>query len=317
MFRFLFFRCDVIIWVVFISSRGVFMIYVITGPTGVGKTKLSVAIAKELNAEVINADSMQVYKEMNIGTAKITKEEMNKIPHHLFSIKSVKDGYSIYEYQKDCRKKIDAILKKGKNVVIVGGSGLYIKSALYDYQFVEETSKDYNDLSDKEIINRLKKLKEIPNIDLNNRRRVKRYLEKIENNSIPPMRKNEKVYDFKIIGLTTDRDILYSIINNRVDVMMKNGLLEEVKTLYDKEIDCVVINTAIGYKELYKYFNEELDLEDAVELIKTNSRRYAKRQYTFFRNQFDDIKWIDVNFYNFNETIKEALDYFKGGDICE
>lgn len=287
-------------------------IYVITGPTGVGKTKLSVMLAKELKADIINADSMQIYKEMNIGTAKITKSEMKRIPHHLFSIKSVKDPYSVYQYQKDCRSEIEKIKKKKKNIIIVGGTGLYIKAALYNYIFKEEEKKNYDDLTDKEIIEMIKKYGELPNIDLNNRRRLVRCLERLENDSVPLNKKNEPMYDFKIIGLTTSREDLYRIIDNRVDKMITDGLIEEVKDLYDKGINTIPINTAIGYKELYKYFNKEISLEDAIELIKRNSRRYAKRQYTFFNNQFNNIKWLDVNFYNFNETYQEALNYFKG-----
>ena len=286
-------------------------IYVITGPTGVGKTKLSLMLAKELNAEIINADSMQIYKEMNIGTAKKTKKEMSKIPHHLFSIKSVKDNYSVYQYQKDCRQEMEKIAKKKKNIIIVGGTGLYIKAALYNYEFYDEVKKNYDDLTDKEIVNLIKKYGELPNIDLNNRRRLTRYLEKLENDTIGSSKKNEKLYDFKMIVLSASRDDLYKIIDTRVDRMISDGLLEEVEQLYNKNINTIPLNTAIGYKELYKYFNKEISLEDAIDLIKRNSRRYAKRQYTFFKHQFEDIKWVDVNFYNFNDTYLEALEYFK------
>ncbi len=286
-------------------------IYVITGPTGVGKTKLSLMLAKELKAEIINADSMQIYEEMNIGTAKITKKEMGKIPHHLFSIKSVKDNYSVYQYQKDCRQEMEKIAKKKKNIIIVGGTGLYIKAALYNYEFYDEIKKNYDDLTDKEIVNLIKKYGELPNIDLNNRRRLTRYLEKLENDTIGSSKKNEKLYDFKMIVLSASRDDLYKIIDTRVDRMISDGLLEEVEQLYNKNINTIPLNTAIGYKELYKYFNKEISLEDAIDLIKRNSRRYAKRQYTFFKHQFEDIKWVDVNFYNFNDTYLEALEYFK------
>lgn len=286
-------------------------IYVIIGPTGVGKTKLSIMLAKVLNAEIINADSMQIYKELNIGTAKITKKEMENVPHHLLNIKSINDSYSVYNYQKDCREKIEGLRKKDKNIIIVGGTGLYIKAALYNYIFKEENKKNYDDLTDKEILNRIKSYGEVPNIDLNNHRRLKRYLEKLENDSLTDMKKNEKIYDFKIVGLTTLRNDLYQIIDNRVDTMIKNGLVKEVEKLYNKGINTIPINTAIGYKELYKYFDKKISFDEAVNLIKRNSRRYAKRQYTFFKNQFKDIKWIDVNYYNFNETYNEVLEYFK------
>lgn len=286
-------------------------IYVIIGPTGVGKTKLSIMLAKSLNAEIINADSMQIYKELNIGTAKIEKKEMENIPHHLLNIKSINDSYSVYNYQKDCREKIEELRKKDKNIIIVGGTGLYIKAALYNYIFKEENKKNYDDLTDKEILNRIKSYGEVPNIDLNNHRRLKRYLEKLENDSLTDMKKNEKIYDFKIVGLTTLRNDLYQIIDNRVDTMIKDGLATEVEKLYNKGINNIPINTAIGYKELYKYFDKRISFDEAVNLIKRNSRRYAKRQYTFFKNQFKDIKWIDVNYYNFNETYNEVLEYFK------
>lgn len=286
-------------------------IYVIIGPTGVGKTKLSIMLAKSLNAEIINADSMQIYKELNIGTAKIEKKEMENVPHHLLNIKSINDSYSVYNYQKDCREKIEGLRKKDKNIIIVGGTGLYIKAALYNYIFKEENKKNYDDLTDKEILNRIKSYGEVPNIDLNNHRRLKRYLEKLENDSLTDMKKNEKIYDFKIVGLTTLRNDLYQIIDNRVDTMIKDGLATEVEKLYNKGINNIPINTAIGYKELYKYFDKRISFDEAVNLIKRNSRRYAKRQYTFFKNQFKDIKWIDVNYYNFNETYNEVLEYFK------
>ncbi len=286
-------------------------IYVIIGPTGVGKTKLSIMLAKSLNAEIINADSMQIYKELNIGTAKIEKKEMENVPHHLLNIKSINDSYSVYNYQKDCREKIEGLRKKDKNIIIVGGTGLYIKAALYNYIFKEENKKNYDDLTDKEILNRIKSFGEVPNIDLNNHRRLKRYLEKLENDSLTDMKKNEKIYDFKIVGLTTLRNDLYQIIDNRVDTMIKDGLATEVEKLYNKGINNIPINTAIGYKELYKYFDKRISFDEAVNLIKRNSRRYAKRQYTFFKNQFKDIKWIDVNYYNFNETYNEVLEYFK------
>ena len=238
------------------------MIVVIIGPTGVGKTKLSLELAKKYNAEIINADAMQVYKEMNIGTAKVT--DTMGINHHLLSIRSVNDPYSVYEYQKDGRELIERLKKENKNIIIVGGTGLYIKALLYDYKFnINDKNKDYYDL----------------------------------------------IYDdVYFIGLTTNRDNLYKRINDRVDEMIDEGLISEVKDLYDKNINTIPINTAIGYKELYKYFNNEISLEDAIELIKRNSRRYAKRQYTWINNKMN-VKWFYVDFNNFNNTIKEVEKY--------
>ena len=283
------------------------MIVVIIGPTGVGKTKLSLKLAKKYNAEIINADAMQVYKEMNIGTAKVT--DTMGITHHLLSIRSVNEPYSVYEYQKDGRELIERLKKKNKNIIIVGGTGLYIKALLYDYKFnINDKNKDYDDLSNEEILNKIKEHCDT-DIHINNRKRLVRMLNKIENNDIEEVSGNKLIYDdVYFIGLTTDRDNLYKRINDRVDEMIDEGLISEVKDLYDKNINTIPINTAIGYKELYKYFNNEISLEDAIELIKRNSRRYAKRQYTWINNKMN-VKWFYVDFNNFNNTINEVEKY--------
>ena len=281
-------------------------IIVVIGPTGVGKTSLSLKLAKEYNAEIINADAMQIYKEMNIGTAKI--KDTKGIKHHLLSIKSIDDDYSVYEYQKDARKVLNKLLEEDKNVIIGGGTGLYIKALLYDYEFKnEEFSSNYDELSNEEIYNIIKE-NDI-DIHVNNRKRLVRMLNKIENNDIEEVSVNNLIYDdVYFIGLTTNRDNLYKRINDRVDEMIDEGLISEVKELYDKNINTIPINTAIGYKELYKYFNNEISLEDAIELIKRNSRRYAKRQYTWINNKMN-VKWFYVDFNNFNNTIKEVEKY--------
>ena len=287
------------------------MIVVIIGPTGVGKTKLSVELAKKINAEIINCDSMQVYKSLNIGTAKVTEEEKENVTHHLLDIVEPNDLYTVYDYQKDCRKKIEELQNKNKNIIIVGGTGLYVKAALYDYQFdKEEKKKNYENLTNEEILEKLKQKDASIDIHINNRKRLERALEKIENNSVFTKNGNIKLYDFYTIGLTTDRDNLYKIINNRVDKMLKNGLLEEVKTLYDNNIRGKAINTGIGYKELYDYFDGKTSFEEAIELIKKNSRHYAKRQYTFFNNQME-VKWFETNYQNFSKTIEEVYNYIK------
>ena len=285
------------------------MIVTITGPTGVGKTKLSVELAKRLNAEIINGDSMQVYKGLDIGTAKVTEEEKEGVPHHLFDIVDVTDTYTVYDYQRDCRSKIDELQSKNKNIIIVGGTGLYIKAALYDYKFdKEEEKRDYSKCSLDELIDRIKKIDSNIKIDFSNRRRVERTLEKLENNSSFTNDGDNVVYPSIIIGLTTDRENLYNIINNRVDKMISNGLIEEVKSLYDKKINSKAINTGIGYKELYSYFNNEISLEEAIDLIKKNSRKYAKRQYTFFNNKMD-VKWFNTDYNCFTKTIDEVYNY--------
>lgn len=288
-------------------------IIVITGPTGVGKTKLSVELAKIYNGEIINADAMQIYKDLNIGTAKITESEKEGIPHHLFDIKNVDEDYSIYNYQRDCRTKIKEVLAKNKTPILVGGTGLYIKSALYDYKLEEqETKNTYEDKTTEELYQELIKLdkKALNKIDKNNRRRVINALNYIKENnkSITENITNKLLYDAIFIGLTTNRDNLYNIINNRVDIMVKNGLIEEVKYFYDKKIITKPLTGGIGYKELYKYFNKELSLDEALDLIKRNSRRYAKRQYTFFNHQLP-TKWFNTDYNNFSNTIKEVSTY--------
>lgn len=286
-------------------------IIVIVGPTGVGKTKLSVELAKKIDAEIINGDSVAIYKKLNIGSAKPTIEERQNIPHHLIDICDPKDLYSVYEYQKQVRQKIEEISKRDKRIIIVGGTGLYIKAALYDYRFEkEETTSSYDDLTNLEIMNKLKKYNENIDIHINNRKRLIRQLNKYENNSEVTNGKDTPLYPIKVIGLTTEREVLYDRINKRVDQMIDNGLLAEIEGLKDEYKTSRILNQAIGYKEFYNYLFEDESLDKTKEAIKLDSRRYAKRQYTFFRNQFT-VKWFDVNFTNFNKTIEEVYDYIK------
>lgn len=288
-------------------------VIVITGPTAVGKTALSIELAKKLNGEIINADAMQVYKGLNIGTAKVTEKEKENIPHHLFNIKEVEEEYSIYNYQKDCRKVIDDILRRNKIPILVGGTGLYIKAALYDYKLSEEkTNNTYDNLKTEEIYKELLKLDKDINIDKNNRRRLIRALNyyKENNTSISNNKTNKLLYDTIFIGLTTDREILYKKINQRVDNMIENGLLEEVKYYYDKNIKTKPLINGIGYKELYNYFDGLYSKEEAVEKIKQNSRHYAKRQYTFLNHQLN-VVWFETDYNNFNNTIEKVSSYIK------
>lgn len=282
-------------------------IIVIVGPTGVGKTKASVELAKRLNAEIINGDAVSVYKELNIASAKPTLEERNGINHYLIDIVDVCNNYTIYDYQKDARVAIEQIKEKGKNIIVVGGTGLYIKSLLYDYKFHEEEINRYDDLTNDQIISKIKEYGKF-DIDYSNRRRIVRLLSKLENN-IPLSEKADIIYPSIIIGLTTDRDTLYKVINNRVDNMIKNGLLDEINNLKDRYKDSRVLNSAIGYKEFNDYFNDN-NIENTVEKIKHNSRKYAKRQFTYFKNQFK-TKWFDVSYDNFNKTIDEIYEYIK------
>lgn len=288
-------------------------IIVITGPTGVGKTKLSVSLAKMLDGEIINADSMQVYKGLDIGTAKIKENEKDGVVHHLFDICEVGEDYNIYNYQKDCRKVIEDILKRDKTPILVGGSGLYIKSALYNYEFQEESfHSEFEDLTNEELLEEIKRHYET-DIHVNNRKRLVRELNKIKNETTNNKECHKPLYDFVTIGLTCDRNKLYDIINERVDVMVNEGLVKEVKFLYDQNIRSKAIMTGIGYKELYKYFDGENSLEESIELIKKNSRNFAKRQYTFYNHQMD-VKWFDVDFDCFNKTILEVFEYIKNNE---
>ena len=282
------------------------MIICVVGPTGVGKTKMSVELAKKYNGIIINCDAMQVYKEMDVATAKVTEEEKCGIKHYLLDICNVKDDYNIFEYQKDCRKVIEE--NKDKNIIIVGGSGLYLKSALFDYRFsLEDENNNYEDYSNEELYElALKKDKDM-DIHVNNRKRLIRFLNKKIEEKVEPKLLYDNVY---FIGLTTDREKLYNIINNRVDKMVDDGLLEEAKKFYDMHIDCKSLNTGIGYKELFNYFNGDLSLEESLDLIKKNSRHYAKRQYTWFNNQMD-IRWFNVDYDNFNNTIDEVVNYLE------
>ena len=288
-------------------------VIVITGPTAVGKTKLSIEIAKKYNGEIINADAVQVYKGLDIGSAKVTEEEKENIPHHLFDIKEVDEEYTIYHYQQDARKIIEDIQKRGKTPILVGGTGLYIKSALYDYKLSKEKESEmYEDLTTEELYNNLLKVDKDIIIDKNNRRRLIRALNyyKENNESINNNKTNKLLYNTIFIGLTTDRKELYNRINKRVDTMMKNGLLEEVKSFYDKGIKTKPLLNGIGYKELYKYLDGNYTYEEAIEKIKQNSRHYAKRQYTFFNHQLP-IVWFETDFTNFNNTIEKVSNYIK------
>lgn len=286
-------------------------ILVITGPTAVGKTKLSIELAKKYNGEIINADAVQVYKGLDIGSAKVTEEEKEGIPHHLLSIKEVDEDYTIYHYQKDCREKIKEIQDRGKIPIIVGGTGLYIKAALYDYKLTEEKEKDtYDNLTNEELYKKLTELDKDIIIDKNNRRRLIRAINyyKENNKSINKNKTDKLLYDTLFIGLTTDRQILYNEINKRVDKMIENGLIDEVKSFYDKGVKTKPLLNAIGYKEVYSYLDGNISKEEMIEKIKQNSRHYAKRQYTFFNHQLK-IKWFETDYNDFNNTIKEVESY--------
>lgn len=296
----------------------------IVGPTAVGKTKMSIELAKQLNGEIISGDSMQIYCGMDIGTAKATLEERQGIPHHLIDEKNPDEPYSVAAFQQTVRAKIAEIQSRGKLPIIVGGTGLYIKSVLYDYEFASESeSKEvdeekYGDLTNEELHAKLAAIDEAgaKEIHPNNRKRVIRALEIYETSGVKKSEMIERqehkmIYDACLIGLTDDRAILYDRINKRVDVMYETGLVEEVKSLFDRNIpENAQSIRAIGYKELYDYFKGLISLEESKELIKRNSRRYAKRQYTWFNNQMD-VTWFHVNVNDFDQTVNEVLTYIK------
>ncbi|MER2263146.1 MAG: tRNA (adenosine(37)-N6)-dimethylallyltransferase MiaA [Psychrobacillus sp.] len=292
----------------------------IVGPTAVGKTALSIELAKFCNGEIINGDSMQVYRELNIGTAKITEEEMENVPHHLLNIKDPTEGFSVAEYQRLVREKIKDIASRGKVPIIVGGTGLYVQSVLYDFRFSEQPKQDsarikeLEGLSSEKLYTMLEEIDPAAAKDIhrNNVQRVIRAIERHEltgkqRDEIEQNQGMEKVYPHYIIGLTIDREMLYQRINKRVDMMIEQGLIQEVKSLYDKGIRDVQSIQAIGYKEIYDYLDGNTTLEDAVERLKQNSRRYAKRQLTYFRNKMD-IHWFHP--FEDRESILEEINVF-------
>lgn len=282
----------------------------IVGPTSVGKTKLSVDIAKEFSGEIISCDSMQIYKEFNIGTAKITEEEVRGINHYMIDILDGNQKFNVSEYKKMAENYIEEIYSHNSLPIFVGGTGLYLNSILYDFKFTESEEPNnlreqitefceknganllydlllYLDYSSREKIhkNNIKRVIRAIEVCLNTGKEFSKQCKDYENN-------NDK-YDYLIIGLTLDRKILYDKINSRVDIMINNGLVEEASSLYKKYGEYSQPFTAIGYKEFIPYFKREITLESCIDNIKQNSRKYAKRQFTWF-NRNENIHWIDV-----------------------
>ncbi|MEH7504818.1 tRNA (adenosine(37)-N6)-dimethylallyltransferase MiaA [Neobacillus drentensis] len=282
---------------------------VIIGPTAVGKTKLSIEMAKRYNGEIISGDSMQIYRGMDIGTAKIKKDEMEGIAHYLIDIKEPFENFSVAEFQHLVRAKIGEIAKNGKLPIIVGGTGLYIQSVIYDYQFSDVPGDESYRLMLEERVEKIgnealyKELLEVDpgsasQIHQNNVRRVIRALEifHLTGKTMQEFQSTQQpdlLYNTAIVGLSMEREKLYERINYRVDLMIEEGLIEEVKGLYQKGLrDCQSIQ-AIGYKEIYAYLDGKVTLEEAIENLKQNSRRYAKRQLTWFRNKME-VAWFDM-----------------------
>lgn len=274
----------------------------IVGPTAVGKTDFGIECADLFNGEIISGDSIQIYRGLDIGSAKPDEEELSKAVHHLIDIRDTSEGYSVKEFQSLCREKITEISERGRLPIIVGGTGLYIKAALYDYVFFDEDEEDeqFDDLSNEQLYELLRQYdpEALEKIHLNNRKRLIRalniYLKHAKGISeIKAQQEHKPVYDCLIIGLTRDRKELFRLIDERVDRMMEKGLLEEIRGLLEKGVSftdqCM---QGIGYKEFREYFEGKKSLEECVEQVKINSRHFAKRQYTFFNNQLD-VKWYE------------------------
>lgn len=278
-------------------------VIVLVGPTAVGKTELSVSLAENWQGEIISGDSMQVYNGLDIGTAKITENEMRGIPHYLIDVVQPNEPFSASSFQDETKKRIRMIHSKGKLPFVVGGTGLYIQSVFYNYSF-GKTSEDpeyrarLEEMDASKLHNLLfeKDPKSAEQIHLNNKRRVIRALEVMKLTGKPFSEyqvETELSDEFEplFLGLELERSVLYDRINQRVDLMMDAGLIKEAKALYDLSLGDVPATRGIGYKELFQYFDGELSKEDATELIKKNSRRFAKRQMTWFRNRMK-IHWI-------------------------
>ena len=277
------------------------MIYVVVGPTASGKTDAAIEISRRKNAPIINGDAFQIYKDMDVGTNKISKDDPLYDRHYLLDIASPEETFSVKQYQDIARKTLNDLLEKYDDVVIVGGTGLYIKALLYDYEFPEEESKDdreYENLSNEELHKILEKLdkKEAEKIHANNRKRVIRAINLINRNNeskteMLAKQEHKPIYkNIKVMFITPNRDILYDNINLRTKKLLDNGLVDEVKHLLEKYDLSLTARQGIGYKEVIDYLDGKLTLKECEELIAKRTRNYAKRQVTFFKHQFDDIE---------------------------
>ncbi len=290
---------------------------ILTGPTAVGKTELSIELAKRINGEIISADCVQVYKELDIGSAKITKEEMRGVKHHLIDVLPPDEDFNVYIFKEMATKAIKEILAQGKIPIIVGGTGFYIQSVIYDIDFKEEDNskvrakyeKMYEEYGADFLHDKLQEIdpESAKTIHKNNVKRVIRALEYYEINGKKISEHNEEErmkepkYDVKYFVLNDDREKLYNRINKRVDLMFDNGLLEEVEMLKNKGLDKTFNSMqGIGYKEVLDYLDGNLTFEEAKELLKKNTRNYAKRQLTWFRRE-KNVIWFDKLKYDYND----------------
>ena len=273
---------------------------ILVGPTAIGKTALSIDIAKKFNAEIISGDSMQVYKGMDIGTGKISRGEMDNVPHHMIDILNPDETFSVSDFQKQVEYLVKDIESRGKLPMIAGGTGHYIKALIEGYEFNDENqedidrlSKEFEALSDEALFAELDKIMPDSGIHPNNRKRIIRQLVKVNLDITEKKAYTQKPkYDTFLIGLTADRSVIYDRINKRVAEMFNTGLVEEVTGLQNAGLSKTA-GQAIGYKEFLPYFKGEAALSDVLERIQAHSRQYAKRQLTFFRNQLD-VNWYDI-----------------------
>ena len=285
-------------------------VIVIVGPTASGKTALSIELAKRINGEIVSCDSMQIYKDMDIGSAKPTLEEMQGIKHYMIDVVKPDERFSVAEYKKQAEKAIEEILSKGKIPIVIGGTGLYADSLIYsiEYPEIEFDLKYRNKLEKKantqegliELYNEAKRIDEeaIKKISENDKKRIIRILEifhstrKTKTQLEIESRRNEVKYDYRVFAIDMNREILYDRINKRVDIMIENGLIQEVKNLLNKYGSFPTAMQGLGYKEVVEYFDGKLTKEEMIEKIKQETRRYAKRQLTWFRKNKQTI-WIN------------------------
>lgn len=284
-------------------------VIVICGPTASGKTKLSIEVAKMVNGEIVSADSMQIYKDMTIGTAKPTTEEMQGIKHYLIDFVSPDKRYSVAEYKNDAINAIEEIISKGKTPIVVGGTGLYVNSLIYEIEYPSvELDMNYRkkleEIAEKEGLDRLYEMAmkvdklAMKKISPNDKKRICRVLEiyhatgKTKTQIEIESRANEPKYDYLVFGINMDREKLYDRINRRVDIMVEDGLIDEVKEVLSKYNDFPTAMQGLGYKEVVEYLNGDTTKEEMIEKIKMETRRYAKRQLTWFR-RYENITWID------------------------
>ncbi len=289
------------------------MIYVVMGPTASGKTKAANALIDLLDCPAINFDAFQIYQKMDIGTSKLDKSDPHYNRYHLLDFVSPKVSYSVKDFQEVCRKELDSLLKVNKDIVMVGGTGLYLRATLFDYSFNEENEIDVSYLekySNEELHKRLEKLdyEESKKIHQNNRKRLIRAISMIENSGVSKTellnkQEHKLIYpDVKFLYLCPDRKLLYEKINLRVEEMMNQGLVEEVKSLYESNELSLTARQGIGYKEVIEMLENKIDYDSCVSLIKQRTRNYAKRQVTFFSHQFESMKF---------ETVEQLINYVK------